>query len=248
MAKKIKTTKEPWQMTAAESRQHWDDIMDARAHILRQEAKASPLARGVPGATQIINPNAVYGITKAPESLLKQAYEYWEKGIKDDIGLAQIDIQHIAAILQADAEGKQVPAKVLQDYPGIKQLMRAKAAAKPQTALERVAAHRARMRKKYGVLFGMRIKLIDGTFQLMDVNDLGVPYWAKVTRGKPQKKLVTIGLRSQEWLEEELARRKRIKQQKPLPKDAEVVKNITANEKEFLCYARKKRMYCRRAL
>lgn len=118
-----------------------------------------------------------------------------------------------------------------------------------KTWMERVAKRRKIMRKRYEVLFGTRItlgKYDPKTYELMDVNDLGIPYWAKVVRKKTQKTLFTLALYSKKWLDKELAR---IKRKKPLPDDAMSVTILRFNNEDFTCYGidrKGHRVYCRR--
>lgn len=114
---------------------------------------------------------------------------------------------------------------------------------------EKHAKRRKAMRKRYEVLFGTRITIgiyKPTVYELMDVNDLGIPYWAKVVRNKTQKTLFTLGMYSKKWLDKELARIKR--KPKPLPDDAQNVTTLRFNNDEFTCYGidrKGHRVYCR---
>lgn len=118
-----------------------------------------------------------------------------------------------------------------------------------KTWMERVAKRRKTMRKRYEVLFGTRItlgKYDPKTYELMDVNDSGIPYWAIVVRNKTQKTLFTLALYSKPWLDKELAKIKR--KPKPLPDDALNVTILRFNNEEFTCYGIDRkgyRVYCR---
>lgn len=116
--------------------------------------------------------------------------------------------------------------------------------------LKKHAKRRKGMRKRYDALFGTRItlgRLIPITYELMDVNDLGIPYWAKVVRNKTQKTLFTLAMYSKDWLDRELAKIKR--KPKPLPDDAKNVTTLRFNNEDFTCYGidrKGHRVYCRR--
>ena len=118
--------------------------------------------------------------------------------------------------------------------------------------MKELAKRREKMRKHYKVLFGTRITLgIQDpiTYELMDVNDLRIPYWAKVVRDKAQKTLFTVGGHKKEWLDKELQKVKRKPKPKPLPDDAMNVTMLKFNNDEYTCYSidrKGHRVYCRR--
>ena len=58
--------------------------------------------------------------------------------------------------------------------------------------------------KKYSPVFGTRVRIPEGEFELTDVNNLGIPYFSKVVRNKVQKKQYTLSLYHKDWLDEQL--------------------------------------------
>ena len=229
--------KEPWQMTKDESRQAWEENTKA-------------------GKKRIPTPQGFYKLrtdTSEDEALYKLAYDYWLnalENIKEGEIVAQTDLYHLWSILQALNDGERVPLKVLMEYPHFKPL---KPPSPVQTPMEKIVARRDKMRKHYQVLFGVRITLgtlNPITYELVDVNDVGIPYWAKVVRGKRQKSLVTMGNYSRDWLDEELAKIKRRSKRKPLPPDAISPQTLPFNSKAATCYGKRTkrgsfRVYCR---
>jgi hypothetical protein len=64
------------------------------------------------------------------------------------------------------------------------------------------------MEEKYSPLFGIRIKCFR-TYELVGVNDLGVPYFSEVVKGKIQKKRYTIWSFDRGWLDEQIEEMKK---------------------------------------
>lgn len=64
------------------------------------------------------------------------------------------------------------------------------------------------MKEKYSLLFGIRVKCL-GTYELVGVNDLGVPYFSEVVKGKVQKKQYTIWSFDRGWLDEQIEEMKK---------------------------------------
>lgn len=58
--------------------------------------------------------------------------------------------------------------------------------------------------QKYSPVFGTKVKSISETFELVAVNDLGIPYFSKVVKGKTQKKQYTLSLFHKNWLDKQL--------------------------------------------
>lgn len=59
-------------------------------------------------------------------------------------------------------------------------------------------------KEKYKNLFGKRIKSDNIIFEFVSCNDLGVPYFAKVTGNKTGKKLYTVLGYDQSWAMKQL--------------------------------------------
>lgn len=79
-----------------------------------------------------------------------------------------------------------------------------KKAASPEA--DRLAKRSEAVNKRYAPLVGTRVEAGGKTWEYASSNDLGVPYFRKVVRGKAQKRLHTIASHDTAWAAEALAK------------------------------------------
>ena len=75
-----------------------------------------------------------------------------------------------------------------------------------ETSLARIKAAHARWRDHFAPLFGREVRRGPGKvlYRLVDCNDLGVLYWARVHGGKATRKTWVLPGRCRDWAEAEL--------------------------------------------
>jgi hypothetical protein len=132
-----------------------------------------------------------------------------------------------------------------------------KAKAKPLPSVEKITQRKEEFRKRYKPIFGLIVEADGKEWELVDCNDLGVPYFKRYYGyGKSRgKRLNTLKGKDNKWLEETF--KKQMEMTAHSKRHAETPpgsKPIAFNSNKYACYAKMirrgktsyKRVYCRK--